>query len=363
MTYFKPRTLLSYVITAVVLTCGLQSHLVKAQDDYDGNGAPETNPPTVTDPTPDTTPGSGNEHITWTNANPSSGTVSPGDNIAADLAVSGLDPNLQYHIMVGKTEGERSGGWDFATQKTGVCTDIQNGVNTATYGARAFAIADITGYVSQTYGTQSVDTTRTLTGDHPYRIWAILFDDTVGSDRCADRIVAWSAKGFGGATDVSGGGGSGNTGGNVTVTTTPANFTPEDVGNGGNVGNTSGSAGNIAAITAAATATDSHAFCEAMTIRLPGNGGTIDLGKAGILGLCNTRPLLVNTINLLLILAGIFFVGSVVYSGIMLVQASSDDVAAKAKKNLTWSVIGAVIVILSNWIVPFIIGIISASLI
>ena len=352
---YRRYPLLPLLALVTALLVGMHTPHVTATSEGGTETAPETT-------TPDTTPGSGNERITWTNANPATGSVTPGDNISADLAVSGLDPELQYHIMVGKTEGERSGGWDFATQKTGICTDIQNGVNTATYGARAFAIADVTGLISETYGTQTVDTSRTLTGEHPYRIWAFLFDDTITGNRCANRIITMSAKGFSGAADVSGGGGSGNTGGNIVVTPTDAHFSDADVGTGGNVG-TNANAGDIAAITANTIGTDpAAAFCQAMTVRLPGNGGTIDLGKAGILGICNTRPLLINTINILLILAGIFFVGAVIYSGIMLVQADSDDVAAKAKKNLTWAVIGAIIVILSNWIVPFIIGILSASL-
>ncbi len=66
-------------------------------------------------------------------------------------------------------------------------------------------------------------------------------------------------------------------------------------------------------------------------------------------------PLIQRFIEILLILAGFFLVVMIIYSGILLLVADSDEQAEQAKKNLTWAVYGTVIILLSKWIVDFVI--------
>ena len=87
-----------------------------------------------------------------------------------------------------------------------------------------------------------------------------------------------------------------------------------------------------------------------MAIILPGGLGTI-IPPASILP--TTIPGLVdNILTWLLTFAGAFAVLAVIYSGFMYITAGSDsDQAEKAKKNLTWAIIGVVLVAMSVLIV------------
>lgn len=67
-------------------------------------------------------------------------------------------------------------------------------------------------------------------------------------------------------------------------------------------------------------------------------------------------PILGVILKSLLYLAGLFLLLGVVYSGIILIRSTSDDEAAKAKKNLTWLVIGSFLVVMSNWILDTVIN-------
>lgn len=62
-----------------------------------------------------------------------------------------------------------------------------------------------------------------------------------------------------------------------------------------------------------------------------------------------------NTFEWLLGFMGIFAVGAVIYSGIMYITSGGDSTQAEnAKKNLTWAIIGTVIISLSLVIVNFV---------
>lgn len=121
------------------------------------------------------------------------------------------------------------------------------------------------------------------------------------------------------------------------------------------------STGGIFGVTDPNESTIADPTCAAdIKINLPGGRGTVSLENAGILGLCSPRPVLFRLIQVLLTLAYIFFVVAIIYSGIILATADSDDKAVTAKKNLTWAAIGALVVIAANWIVPATINIITA---
>lgn len=289
-------------------------------------------------------------------------TVTPGQRIGAHAVASQLQiGRYGYRIVFGKIEGAYRG-----PKQT--CLDIQNHVNLDDYGSSALSADYIADFATT---EKSYDIGATFNPENKpqrtqFRLVAFMFrndqeatpTDTAYCDEI-DTSGGWwrmAAKGFNGATDEEDGSDDGAGG----ARPQPVNFVP--AATAGGIGGTTAQVGIDALNTADMLANPADAFCKALTIRLPGSGGIIDAGKAGILGVCNTRPLLVNMINILLILAGIFFVGAVIYSGIMLVEASSDEVAMKAKKNLGWAAIGAIIVILSNWIVPFIIGVISTTL-
>ena len=62
-----------------------------------------------------------------------------------------------------------------------------------------------------------------------------------------------------------------------------------------------------------------------------------------------------STFDWLLGFMGIFAVGAVIYSGIMYITSGGDSTQAEnAKKNLTWAIIGTVIISLSMVIVNFV---------
>jgi len=116
----------------------------------------------------------------------------------------------------------------------------------------------------------------------------------------------------------------------------------------------SGSSNN--ALFETTTSVPEHDNCPSdFSIKLPSGQGEIKFSQAGILGLCGPRPVLTRLIFILLTIAYILFVIAIIYSGIMLATADSDDKAVTAKKNLTWAVIGAIIVIAANWVVPTVI--------
>ena len=72
--------------------------------------------------------------------------------------------------------------------------------------------------------------------------------------------------------------------------------------------------------------------------------------------------LIVGVINWMLILAGILAVVALIYSGIMYITAGGNaDQAAKAQKNITWAVIGIVIILLSLAIVNWVINIVNTG--
>lgn len=173
--------------------------------------------------------------------------------------------------------------------------------------------------------------------------------------RC-DRIIAFSDLSFASAN-------SSETPDDVDDSTdsgTSGNYPTTSAGGGWNPSNSVTTDGGLNAVNSVgAYANKTNVLCSDVSFTLPGSGGVISLNTASILGICDTRPILMNAITILLILSGIFFVISVIYSGLMLVQATSDDLAAKAKRNLVWSATGAAIIILANWIVPFIIKILA----
>jgi hypothetical protein len=70
----------------------------------------------------------------------------------------------------------------------------------------------------------------------------------------------------------------------------------------------------------------------------------------------NDLPSIVNgTYTWILGFMGIFAVGAIVYSGIMYITSGGDSTQAEnAKKNLTWAIIGTVIISLSMVIVNFV---------
>lgn len=293
--------------------------------------------------------------------------IKEGDTIGAKVNFNSLNTadttGYNYKILAGKIEGSYKG-----PKQT--CLDLQSGVNQTDYGVTTLKALDVT-RSSDTDGHVNIGSRVTRTSANTeYRLVGFLFrvkksdllDPAFVENQpgwCSYIDGGWwkmDAKGFSASNEK--GDGKSDDGSAVK---------PKDVhfitGSGGFDAPDVAAAGDVAGLSAAgSTANITEAFCKALAIRLPGTGGKIDLNKAGVLGICNTRPLLVNLINILLILAGIFFVGAIIYSGIMLVQASSDDVAAKAKNNMVWAAIGAVIVILANWIVPFIISVITATL-
>ena len=85
--------------------------------------------------------------------------------------------------------------------------------------------------------------------------------------------------------------------------------------------------------------------------------GTISLGTISTLlePSNGTIPLVNKFIDILLLLAGFFLVTMIIYSGIILLTADTEDQAAKAKNNLTWAVYGTITILLANWLVDFII--------
>ena len=86
--------------------------------------------------------------------------------------------------------------------------------------------------------------------------------------------------------------------------------------------------------------------------------GTISLGTITTLlePSSGQIPLIERFVEIMLILAGFFLVTMIIYSGIILLIADSEDQASKAKNNLTWSVYGTVIILIANWLVDYIIN-------
>lgn len=314
------------------------------------------------------------------NGAPSTGSAKVGDTIGTTFSVNvPYDESVVYSVVIGKIEGPYKGDSES-------CVDVQNGVDTPTYGAGTLSAAQNLINPSTTFdpANSRAQIVRPDLGSD-YRIIAFVFKRPQGTDYQPGTICQLYSEPRADGTNmgllmvdgynftVDGG----SPGGGDVAPPTPK---PIQLNNATAFGGTSSSVGaanpgidpvthladggtidSVGAITTQILQNNpAAALCTAMTFRLPGNAaGSVSLGTAGILGICNTRPLLMNLINILSILAGIFFVTTVIYSGIMLVQASSDDVAAKAKRNLIWSAIGAILVILSNWIVPYIIYVIA----
>jgi|GEM_PF-5623827 len=298
-------------------------------------------------------------------------TVTTGNSYSAIPKVSGLNVDYySYKIMIGKIEGS------YKPTNAEACTDVQNNVgadsDTSTYGA-AVATGGATAQLTAAQETRpriSDTVTRANLGQYKYHLVAFLFRSpkttAFPNDPCHNAIYLVRRISFSSDSGGSTGGGSTTVpapNGEISVNNSPFGSSSGSGGSSGSVGGSSGSRSDTvdALSIQQLQSNPAAALCMSLSITLPGNKGVIDLNQAGVLGLCNTRPLLMNAINILTILAGIFFVISVIYSGIMLVQASSDDVAAKAKRNLVWSAVGAVVVMLANWIVPYIIYVLSSA--
>lgn len=77
-------------------------------------------------------------------------------------------------------------------------------------------------------------------------------------------------------------------------------------------------------------------------------------------GFSNIPTFLQHTLGWLLGFVGVFAVAAIIYSGIMYISAAGDTAQAeKAKKNLTWSIIGLVVVALSAVIIRLVNDIIN----
>ncbi|MDO8591311.1 MAG: hypothetical protein Q7R60_00055 [bacterium] len=66
-------------------------------------------------------------------------------------------------------------------------------------------------------------------------------------------------------------------------------------------------------------------------------------------------PVLGVILKSLLYIAGLLLLLSVIYAGIILIRSTSDEEAAVAKKNLVWSLTGAFIIVIANWLVDTVI--------
>lgn len=328
--------------------------------------------PTASDPgtDPDTTPAGGTSgpgdvaEIKWTepfiNGKPAAGqTVTTGNSYSAIPVISGLNTDYyNYKLMIGKIEGSLPGDNNKA------CLDVQSGMGVDEAASPDYGAGVVSGGVTvdvdnNTSLPRFSDTvTRASLGAYKYHLIAFLFRASkteAFESLCNTKIYLVRRISFSSSTSSSSGGGE-----TFTTVPTPPRIPINTSPFGGSSGSLGGSSANrvdeIDSLPYQDIQNDpTRALCLALTITLPGNKGVVNFEQAGVLGLCNTRPLLMNLINILTILAGIFFVVSVIYSGIMLIQAPSDDVAAKAKRNLVWSATGAVVVMLANWIVPYII--------
>jgi len=79
-------------------------------------------------------------------------------------------------------------------------------------------------------------------------------------------------------------------------------------------------------------------------------------------GYDNVSSFLIRLIDWGLLLMGSFAVIAVIYSGFMYISAGGDQaLAEKAKKNLTWAIIGVVLIALSAVIVQIVNSIISTN--
>lgn len=78
-------------------------------------------------------------------------------------------------------------------------------------------------------------------------------------------------------------------------------------------------------------------------------------GSGGGTTLATDFPVLGIILKSLLYLAGLLLLLSVVYAGIILIRSTSDEEAAVAKKNLVWSLTGAFIIVIANWLVDTVI--------
>lgn len=76
----------------------------------------------------------------------------------------------------------------------------------------------------------------------------------------------------------------------------------------------------------------------------------------------STQELVVGIINLLLELAAGFVIFAIIYSGIMYITAGGDTTKAEAaRKNITWAIIGIIVISLSLVIVNFAIRIVTTN--
>lgn len=91
-----------------------------------------------------------------------------------------------------------------------------------------------------------------------------------------------------------------------------------------------------------------------------GDGVSFNLGDLGTINFDPTKvhsipEIIAAIINLLLMLVGSLAVLAIVYSGVMYITASGDQTRAEtAKKNLTWAIMGIVIVALSFLVVEIV---------
>lgn len=95
-----------------------------------------------------------------------------------------------------------------------------------------------------------------------------------------------------------------------------------------------------------------------ITLKLSNSQGSVNLDKAGLMGLC-TPNVGGQVLKLMILLAGFFFTVAVIMSGIAMFRATDSSALEQAKKNLIASAIGAFLVTFANWIVPAFISLIN----
>jgi hypothetical protein len=83
--------------------------------------------------------------------------------------------------------------------------------------------------------------------------------------------------------------------------------------------------------------------------------GGLDIGLPPNTAFTNETTFVAHIQNWLLLLAAVVAVAAVIYSGFMYITSAGDsDQAEKAKKNLTWAIIGVVLVAFSAVLVTWI---------
>lgn len=259
-----------------------------------------------------------------------SGTLN--QSFTTDVDVNGLNVGSYYQLMIFKHVNDApAGSWN------SFCS---------TQGASNWWVAGINfgwdnGYLSLTNSFGSInEISRTADGrgitlritasfdqtyDQAYLIYALVptpsFDTQIGDVQNCTRLALYEIKGpfkIVAGTDSGGGGGT----------------TPVVIASPGEV------AGKLG------TAQVEGFSLGSLRNLFNSSGGT---------SLDTNFPVLGIILKSLLYLAGLLLLLSVVYAGIILIRSTSDEEAAVAKKNLVWSLTGAFIIVIANWLVDTVI--------